>query len=129
MNITLVKKVFLHDTDSTGTVYYSRYLEWFEEARMEMLEVNYKALNNLDVSFVPSKVSVEYKSPARLSDILIVKVNVKSFTKCSIVLDYEVKLFDNIICSSEILMVCVNRVGRPTRIPKDLEEILNERYN
>lgn len=41
------KKVYLHDTDSTGVVYYSKYLDWFEEARMEMLEEKYKSLNSI----------------------------------------------------------------------------------
>lgn len=125
----LNKKVYLHDTDATKSVYYSRYFDWFEEARMELLETNYLPLgelNKLGISFVPSKINnVEFKRPAFLGDKLTIRCEVIQFTSCSIVLTYSVIKDGKEICNALITMVCINSNGRPTKLPKELEELLN----
>jgi acyl-CoA thioester hydrolase len=124
MKVTIAKAVYLHDTDATGAMYYGRYLEWLEEARMELLSKNYKPLTELGYGFVPQRLEIEYSKPLMLGDTAIVTCWVKSFSKFQILLGFQVDKGASVICDGEINMVCI-KDGRPHRMEGELLEILS----
>ena len=67
-------KVYYKDIDQMGIVYYTRYLEYFEEARTELLstiELDVTSIENSGI-FIPVIVShCEYKKGAMFEDELI----------------------------------------------------------
>ena len=51
----MLKKIYYHDTDAGGVVYYANYLKYFEETRTEFLSelgVDLKVFQELGVMFV-----------------------------------------------------------------------------
>lgn len=133
------KKVYLHDTDATDIVYYSRHLEWFEEARIDFISSIYKSLSQLikedKISFLPINVNIDYKAPAIFEDLLTIKLRVKEIQKLKLILDYEItKEFNSketLVSKAEITMLCIDidKNGRPSKIPENLIKIFNEYLN
>ena len=118
---SISKKVYLHDTDCTGVVYYGKYLEWLEEARIELLEHYHNKLEDLSVSFVPHCLSIKYKGPIKFGEIVEINCKVESITSCVINLAYIVSNGFQETTEANISMVCVDKNGKPTRIPKELK--------
>jgi len=68
-----IKRIYYHDTDCAGVVYYANYLVYMEEARTECLRA--KGIELLDwakegFQFVVKHVDIDYKSPGRYADTL-----------------------------------------------------------
>ena len=71
-------RVYWEDTDGGGVVYHSQYLNFFERARSEWLRargVNQSQLAEQDkVVFAIGHMSVDWRRPARLDDLLDISV-------------------------------------------------------
>jgi acyl-CoA thioester hydrolase len=69
-------RVYWEDTDAGGVVYYANYLKFMERARTEWLRSLGVSQSSLErergVLFMVLHVEVDYRSPARLDDELIV---------------------------------------------------------
>jgi len=81
MGFEIPVRVYIEDTDAGGIVFYGNYLKYFERARTDFLrsigiEQSVTIENNL--IFVVRRISVDYKSPARLDDVLSVSCSVVS---------------------------------------------------
>tara|TARA_B100001996_G_scaffold121471_1_gene91825 strand:+ start:8 stop:418 length:411 start_codon:yes stop_codon:yes gene_type:complete len=87
-------KVYYKDTDQMGIVYYSRYLEYFEQARTELL-----SMIGLDVTtienggiFIPVVIShCEYKIGAKFEDELVVLSQIDEIPKSRLRINYNIK--------------------------------------
>ena len=69
-------RIYYEDTDAQGIVYHSKYLNFFERARAECLrEIGYRQEELLkeDIAFVVKKQEIEYFSPAKLDDEIVIK--------------------------------------------------------
>lgn len=124
------KKVYLHDTDSTDIVYYSKYLEWFEEARVDYIAKVYKPLTQLieedKISFLPVRVEVDYKKPLKFEDECYITVKIKELTKIKIVLEYSVGS-ESLNALGIVEMLCIStETKKPAKIPINLMSILLE---
>ena len=67
------KRIYYHDTDCGGVVYYANYLKYLEEARTEYMEKRgliLKELAEKGFLFVVRRVDIEYKAPAHYGDTL-----------------------------------------------------------
>lgn len=75
-------RVYYEDTDAGGVVYHARYVAFFERARTEMLRSlgqQQQTLLQHNVAFVVRRMTVDYRSPARLDDLLSVETEISSF--------------------------------------------------
>ena len=62
------KKIYYHDTDCGGVVYYANYMKYLEEARTEyLLSKNIDTRKN-DALFAVRKTEIRYRAPARYGD-------------------------------------------------------------
>lgn len=77
-------KVYYCDTDAEGVVYYANYLKWFEIGRTQLLEAQgidlTKLRNEQGYVFPVKKLAVEYLSPAKLYEEVIVETELDSFS-------------------------------------------------
>ena len=121
-------KIYYHDTDCGGVVYYGRYLEFLEEARTEYFNehgLQIKDLVERGINFVVSHVELKYKYPARYADILEVNASVKSFTKTSLeFLQEAVNQEHKLIVGGTVRLVCVDKNLRPQALPEDIKDKL-----
>ena len=86
-------KVFYKDIDKMGIVYYSRYLEFFEQARTETLnniDLKIKDLEILGFCLPVIKVECTYLKSVRLEDIINIKCRIFSIPKSKLRFDYDV---------------------------------------
>lgn len=125
----MLKRIYYHDTDAGGIVYYGQYLCYLEEARTEFLEqkgLSVKAFRKRGLFYVVRNCNITYKSPARYDETLICLAKLKKVTATQLVFDQTVQdSKDNrLIVEAEVSLVCLNSKFKPTPIPDDLKEKL-----
>ncbi len=123
------KKIYYHDTDCGGVVYYSNYVKYMEEARTEFFEARGIFIQELATSgilFVVVRQEVDYESPAFYGDCLQVGAKITDISRVKIVFEYTLKnQSGKIICRGKTFMVCVDKTIRPQGIPGELKKKLN----
>ena len=119
-------KVFYEDTDAGGVVYYANYLKFFERARTEAIaEIglsNKKLLDDFGVLIIVKSCNIDYKKPAKLEDQLEIKSIISSISNSSFKMTQKVFRDDDLLTSSEIHLVIVDKKGKPSRIPDELRK-------
>ena len=123
-------KVYYEDTDSGGVVYYANYLKFIERARTDLIQVLGFSLsqlsNDLDILFVVKKIDCEYVTSAKLENELVVRTKILEIKNASFSLQQIIERNSELIFNSKILMVCINSIGRPKKIPKNLLDLLKK---
>ena len=121
-------KVYYEDTDAGNIVYYANYLKFLERARTEMISSlglsNKKLINEYGVLIIVKSCKIEYKKPVMLEDIIEVNSKVKSLTRSTITMGQIIKKAGNIVTEAEIVLITVNKSGKPVKIPDVLEDKL-----
>lgn len=122
-------RVYYEDTDAGGVVYYANYLKFFERARTEMLRAKGYEQDELIASagiiFVVRSVQVDYLSPARFNEQLIVSAKITEAKKASLIFDQVISRGDDILCTGIIRIACLDaKTMRPKAIPGHLLEQL-----
>ena len=120
------KRIFYHDTDAGGIVYYGNYLKYLEEARTEFLEnkgLSVAIFRNRGMIYAVRKCSITYRSPARYGDILICDARLKKITAAQLIFDQFVheKQTKRLVVEAEVTLACLNKDFKPVQIPDDLK--------
>ena len=123
------KRVYYHDTDAGGIVYYGQYLCYLEEARTEFLELkglSVQIFKDRGLGYAVVQCNVSYRSPARYGDTLICTAVLKQATAAKLVFDQKItdKKDGRLVAQAEVTLVCLNADFRPAAIPEDLKERL-----
>ncbi|MDP2924263.1 MAG: YbgC/FadM family acyl-CoA thioesterase [Candidatus Omnitrophota bacterium] len=119
----MLKKIYYHDTDCGGVVYYANYLKYFEEARTEYMRergLNLKDLSEKGFLFVVKKVDIEYKSPARYADTLEISTQINKIRNVSFDFFQEVKRESQVLVSANTVLVCIDKNFRPIALPENI---------
>lgn len=126
-DFTIEKKIYYHDTDCGGVVYYANYLKYLEEARTEYLLVKGIGLPKLaekDILFVVARVEIEYKSPARYQDKLTVSARVEEARMATIKFFQEITRGDVLIARATTTLVCIGKDFNPISLPEELKKVI-----
>jgi acyl-CoA thioester hydrolase len=123
------KRIYYHDTDAGGIVYYGQYLCYLEEARTELLDqkgLSVQTFKDRGLAYAVRECHITYKSPARYGDILTCLATLKKATAVQLVFDQTIhdKKDGRLIVTAEVSLVCLNTDFKPTPIPEDLKEQL-----
>ena len=113
------------ECDPMGVLHHSRYFEYFEMARTELLRlagVRYRDLEERGVLFVVAKVECRFRRPARYDDELVLKVEITRMTKARIDHRYELYRDGVLLCEAATVLACVDREGRIIPIPDEIVE-------
>ncbi len=87
-------RIYYEDTDCGGVVYYANYLKYFERARTSYLEdrgLSVAGLMNDGTVFVVVHAEVDYPSPARYGDTLVIDTVVTEMSAASLTFQHVVK--------------------------------------
>jgi acyl-CoA thioester hydrolase len=113
------------ECDPMGVMHHSHYLPYLELGRTELLRaagISYRELEERDVLFVVTKITINYKRPARYDDALSLTTRITRMTAVRIEHVYEMKsAAGDAICTAESTIACVNRKGEVIAIPDDLK--------
>lgn len=81
-------RVYYEDTDAGGVVFYANYLKFFERARTEWLRslgVDQQQLaRDTGMIFIVRHTAVDYRSPARLDDMLTIQSRIERLGRASV---------------------------------------------
>ena len=121
-------RIYYHDTDCGGVVYYANYLKYLEQGRTEFLEekgVSIGGLAGEGVLFVVARQEIDYKAPAHYGDTLEVATLLEDLSQVKMVLACEIKNQDGkTICFARTILVCVGKDLKPRVLPQDVRKAL-----
>jgi acyl-CoA thioester hydrolase len=123
MQNTITIRVRYPEVDAMGYLHHSRYLQYFEMGRVELLRAmgfSYAELEKQGVFFVVVKAEIKYKSPARYDEELQLTTRVTKQTFVRYDHAYELKRGDTLLAEGTTSIACVGRDGRVTKIPEQL---------
>ena len=118
-------KIYYEDTDCGGVVYYANYLKYFERARTEYLELrghSVAALMEQGVIFVVVRAEVDYCSPGRYGDTLVIETAVGEVTRAALTFSHVIreKVTGRVVVKGSARLAATDRNGRVTRLDKGL---------
>ena len=123
------KRIYYHDTDAGGVVYYGNYLKYMEEARTEFLEQ--KGLSILEfrqrgLEYAVRRCSIVYRSPARYGDVLICDASLKKITPAQLIFEQKIlhKESGRLIAEGEVSLACITTDFKPAQIPEEFKNLL-----
>lgn len=118
------KKIYYHDTDCGGVVYYANYLKYLEEARTEFFAekgVCIKELADSGTMFVVARQEIDYKLPAVYGDVLELDSGIGGISGVRIEFLCEIKnQKGQVIVKAKTTLVCVDRSLKPKAIPQEV---------
>jgi len=123
------KKIYYHDTDAGGVVYYANYLKYLEESRTELLKekgIDVSKLAGEGVLFAVRKVEIEYKAPARYADTLVVGAVISKIKNATLEFTQTINRGDQILVKANTQLVCINNNFTPQAIPEEVNQCLRK---
>ncbi len=117
-------RVYYEDTDAGGIVFYANYLRFAERGRTEYLrDLGYENKSLMDkqgVIFVVRKIEADYLTPSYLDDMLRMETSVIELKNASFKMKQSLFRHNELIFSVDVILVCVDRTGKPVRLPDEL---------
>lgn len=120
---TISLRVRYPEVDAMGVLHHSRYLQYFEMGRVELLRtrgVSYADLERAGVFFVIVKVETRYKAPARYDEELQLTTRVMKQTHVRIDHAYTLRRGETVLAEATTTIACVDRDGQLRAIPDDV---------
>ncbi len=117
-------RVYYEDTDAGGIVYHSKYINFCERARSEILFQNGTSPKNGNSFFVVRDIKAKYLKTASLGDMLEVKSRILDKNRVSLTLLQEIfNEEDDLIFEMEIKLVYI-KDKKPYRIDENIVKLL-----
>jgi acyl-CoA thioester hydrolase len=129
VNVTPYRVIY-GDTDQMGVVYYANYLRWFEKGRSEFLRqigLPYPAVERQGFNFPVVEVSCRYLQSARYDDEVHIETVLTELGRASLSFQYRISrdADDCLLATGSTKHACLDRNGRLTRMPKTLQEAID----
>jgi len=122
---TLQCRVYYEDTDAGGVVYYANYAKYLERGRTEWLRALGLQHTQLAAAsqrvFVVTRLSLQYRKPARLDDMLTVHTRIAHLGRASLDFAQSVQCGGELLCDAVVQVACVHaQTFRPAALPVEL---------
>jgi len=120
------KRIYYHDTDAGGVVYYGRYMNYLEEARTQFLEqkgIDIEIFRDKKFLYAVRHCSISYKFPARYGDTIVCQTELVKMTAAQLVFEQKIlnKKDNTLLVSAQVTVVSLNKDFKPTPIPEDIK--------
>ena len=125
-------KIFYKDVDQMGIVYYSRYFEYFEEARTELLASIGLGVTDVEKKGIMLPVissHCDYLKGARFEQNIIIRASISTEPRSKLQINYSVFIENEKepIATGYTEHAFVNDKGVAVRAPKMILEHLNQK--
>jgi len=116
------------DIDQMGIVYYSRYYEFFEAARTDMLRdigLPYSDFEKMGYLMPVVESHCQYKSGAQFDQLINVRCIISEIPKVKIKIEYEVTNIENgtLLVHGYTVHAFLNNDKKPCRVPEEFLKI------
>lgn len=124
---TLPIRVYYEDTDAAGIVYHASYLRFAERGRTEMLRdagfEHAEILKNQGVAFTVISIQINFRSPAKLDELLDVKTVMKAVRGASMEMEQSIYRGDTLLVDMALKIACIDKNGKAARLPEAVREL------
>ena len=120
---TISIRVRYTEVDAMGYLHHSRYFQYFEMGRIELLRAagfSYADLEGQGVFFVVTKAEVRFRSPARYDEELTLLTRVTRGTLVRYDHAYELKRGNTLLAEATTTIACVGPDGKVRAMPDSL---------
>ena len=122
-------RIYYEDTDCGGVVYYGNYLKYFERARTQYLEERGFSVAGLmrdGTVFVVVHAEVEYRSPARYGDTLVIDTVISDMTAASFTFSHVVRERESrrVVVEGFARLAATGGNGKVKRLDKTMVDVL-----
>ena len=117
-------RVYYEDTDTGGVVYHSNYLNFCERARSEVFFEQDLSPVLEDGHFVARKLEAEYRSSAKLGDLLEVENKLVDIKGASFILDQIIYKDGKKIFELRITLAYITFEGKVQKIDEPIKKFL-----
>jgi acyl-CoA thioester hydrolase len=123
-------RIYYEDTDCGGVVYYANYLKYFERARTDYLERRGYSVSELmkqGTVFMVVRAEVNYKSPARLGDILTVETTLDTSKNASVTFAhvFRERTSGRVIVEGSATLATTDAEGKLKRLDPEIKKALD----
>jgi len=131
---TIQVRVRYAHIDKMGIVYHSRYLEWFEAGRSELLRkigLPYSEVEKSGILLPVVEAFLKFKTPAKYDDLINIVSTIREIPGVKLKIFYKIydEDFKNILVDGYTIHAFINSDGKPTRIPLWIKEVLEKENN
>ena len=124
-------RIYYEDTDAGGVVYHARYLGFFERGRTEFFRDRGLSVHDLHEQgsiFPVVRMEIDFRSPARLDDLVRVETKLIEAGRTSFVMQQRLVLASDgkLLTEGRVTLVCVGAEMKPKRLPQTLLDICRE---
>jgi acyl-CoA thioester hydrolase len=123
----LDNKIYYHDTDAGGVVYYATYLKHLEEGRNEYCAsrgVDLRALAEEGIQFPVVHIEVDYKSPARYGDTISIFTRVEKIGTSSLHFHQQISRQGKLLVAAKTVWACVDKSFSIIPVPAGIKAAL-----
>ena len=119
-------RVYYEDTDAGGVVFHANYLSFMERARTEWLRSvgfeHERLIKEHDLIFAVKSVSIDYKKPGKLDDLLNVTSSILKHRGASITFQQQIhNENDELLTQAEVKVACLNATTlKASPMPEEL---------
>ncbi len=114
-------RVFLPDTDAVGVVYHGTYARFADMARTEWLRTLGWPITRFKeecgLSPVVHRIEVDYKRPAKVDDLLLIRSTLADIGPVRTIIDQEFLRDSMLLAKVRVVLVFIDSQGRPARQP------------
>lgn len=132
-------RIYIEDTDAGGIVYYVNYLKFMERARTEFMRslgygkaaLSDRSLDSgaeaIDTMFVVHSLSIDYKKPALLDDLIKVTAKPEQLKRTSMVFLQQIWRDEELLIQAEVKIASVSQaLLKPEKMPADMHQKVSQ---
>ncbi len=111
------------EADPMGYLHHSKFFEYFEMGRTELLRLagfRYRDLEDRGILFAVARIECRFKAPARYDDELVLKTRIERMTRARIDHVYTLTRDGTLLADANSTLACIGRDGRLQPIPDQI---------
>lgn len=120
---TIELRVRYDECDPMGFVHHSRYLQYFEIGRTELLRASggcYREMEELGQYVVVVRLDCRYRNPARYDDVINIQTRIAKVTAAKIIHEYKITREAQTLVDATVTLAVIDRNGTLQRVPQQL---------
>jgi acyl-CoA thioester hydrolase len=120
-------RIYYQDTDAGGVVYFANYLKFIEKSWFEYLMsigISIPDWESAGTYLIVKNVSLDLIEPLRYGDTITVKTDISLVKNAYFMMSHTVIKDDKPTTRCETKMVCIDKNGKPKRMPEDFRNRL-----
>lgn len=121
-------RVRFNETDKQGIAHHANFILWFELGRTEYMRARglaYSECEKRGWTLIVVETGCRYRGPVRYDEVVTIRTRVAQMMHASVRFEYALDVEGRGVAEGFTLLAAVDKTGWPTRLPKNLAEILD----